>query len=218
MIDAACALASCWRKRDKCPPAMWPVSCASTPITSFGTFASINAPALMKMRRPSITKALNDAVVDDGDLNVLLGEARGAQDRLGVVAQQLLDLGVANDRKAGRQALRARGRRRDGGGWNKRDRERRQQRDRARGWRRPPHLDSAFGLSHVRLESLNPMFSQTSGAPREGQREPRSLVVARLAAPNTVRSGRMRQQRGRRRARHSGAWRARHDARSGANS
>ena len=60
MIDAACALASCWRKRDRCPPAMWPVSCASTPITSFGTFASTSAPALMKMRRPSITKALNE--------------------------------------------------------------------------------------------------------------------------------------------------------------
>ena len=29
-------------------------------MTSFGTFASISAPALMKMRRPSITKALNE--------------------------------------------------------------------------------------------------------------------------------------------------------------
>src|SRR5437764_9228972 len=43
---------------------------------------------------------------------------------------------------------------------------------------------------------LSPMFSQTSGAPREGQREQRSLVVARLdapkvLAPKTVRSGRM---------------------------
>ena len=90
------------------------------------------------------------AIVDDGDLDVLLGEAGGAQNRLRVVAQQLLDLGVANDRKSGRQALRAGRRRRDGGGRNERDRERRQQRKRARGWRGPPHLDSAFGLSHVR--------------------------------------------------------------------
>ena len=60
MIDATCACASCWRKRDRCPPAMWPVSCASTPMISFGTFASISAPALMKMRLASITKALNE--------------------------------------------------------------------------------------------------------------------------------------------------------------
>ena len=40
------------------------------------------------------------AVVDDDDLDVLLREAGGAQDRLGVVAQQLLDLGVADDRRA----------------------------------------------------------------------------------------------------------------------
>ena len=40
------------------------------------------------------------AVVDDDDLDVLLGEPGGAQDRLGVFAQQLLDLGVADDRQA----------------------------------------------------------------------------------------------------------------------
>ena len=41
------------------------------------------------------------AVVDDDDLDVLLREAGGAQDRLRVVAQQLLDLGVADDRQPG---------------------------------------------------------------------------------------------------------------------
>ena len=40
------------------PPAIWPLSCASTPITSFGVLACIRAPELMKMRRPSATKAL----------------------------------------------------------------------------------------------------------------------------------------------------------------
>ena len=43
------------------------------------------------------------------DLDVLLREAGGAQNRLRVVAQQLLDLGIANERNAGRKALRARG-------------------------------------------------------------------------------------------------------------
>ena len=138
------------------------------------------------------------AVVDDGDLDVLLGEAGGAQDRLGVVAQQLLDLGVADDRQSRRQALRARRRRRDGDGRRQRDRERRQQRERARGWRPPPHPDSASGVQSCPFGTASPMFSQPSGAPRQGQREPRSRVVARRVAPMRmpVRSGRMRQQRG----------------------
>ena len=100
MIDAVCALASSLRSLHRWPPAMWPVSCASTPMIWFGVGDSISAPALTKMRRPSTTKALKRAVVDDDDLDVLLGEAGGAQDRLGVVAQQLLDLGVADDRQA----------------------------------------------------------------------------------------------------------------------
>ena len=105
-IDCVCATAQSARaSRDRWPPAMWPVSCASTPMISFGVSASISAPALMKMRRPSVTKALKRAVVDDDDLDVLLGKPGGAQDRLGVFAQELLDLGVANQR----QALRVRG-------------------------------------------------------------------------------------------------------------
>ena len=168
MIDAACACASCWRKRDRCPPAMWPVSCASTPMTSFGTLASISAPALMKMRLAIHHEGVERAVVDDGDLDVLLREAGGAQDGLRVVAQQLLDLGVADDRKSGRQALRARRRRRDGDRRRNRDRERRQQRKRARGWRPPPHPDSASGVQSCPFGTASPMFSQPSGAPRAG--------------------------------------------------
>ena len=42
------------------------------------------------------------ARVDQHDLDVLLAEPGGAQDRRRVVAQQLLDLGVADDRQAGR--------------------------------------------------------------------------------------------------------------------
>ena len=80
---------------------MCPVSCASTPITWFGVSASISVPALMKMRRPSATNALKDALVDDHDLDVLLRQAGSLQDRLGVFAQQLLDLGIADDRRPG---------------------------------------------------------------------------------------------------------------------
>ena len=114
MIDCVCATASCWRSFDRWPPAIWPVSCASTPMISFGVLRSISAPALTKMRRPSMTKALNDSLVDERDLDVLLREAGGLQDRLGVVAHQLLDLGVADERNAARQARRLRGHRRDG--------------------------------------------------------------------------------------------------------
>ena len=60
MIDCVCATASCWRSFDRWPPAIWPVSWASTPMISFGVLESISAPAFTKMRRPSMTKALND--------------------------------------------------------------------------------------------------------------------------------------------------------------
>ena len=58
--DSVEALAICSRMRARWPPAMWPLSCASTPITSFGVLACISAPELMKMRWPSATKALNE--------------------------------------------------------------------------------------------------------------------------------------------------------------
>ena len=40
-------------------------------------------------------EGVKTAVVDDDDLDVLFLQARGAQDRAGIVAQQLLDFGVA---------------------------------------------------------------------------------------------------------------------------
>ena len=51
-------------------------------------------------------------VVDQRDLDVLLREPRDLQDRLRVVPHQLLDLGVADQRNAARQARRLRGNRR----------------------------------------------------------------------------------------------------------
>ncbi len=51
-------------------------------------------------------EGVEGALVDDDDLDVLLRQSGGAQDRLGIVAQQLLDLGVADDRHAARRRLR----------------------------------------------------------------------------------------------------------------
>jgi len=45
-------------------------------------------------------EGVEGAVVDDDDADVLLEEPGCAQDRLRVVAQQLLDLGVAQDRRS----------------------------------------------------------------------------------------------------------------------
>ena len=51
---------------------------------------------------PSVRhEGVERAMVDDDDLDVLLGEAGGAQDRLRIFAQQLFDLGVADDRGPG---------------------------------------------------------------------------------------------------------------------
>ena len=95
------------------------------------------------------------AVVDDDDANVLLREAGGFQDRLGVVAQQLLDLGVANERQPARHVLRARGRNRgDGEG------ARRHHRKRASDWRLRPHPDRSFDFGHIRL-ALHALFGAT---------------------------------------------------------
>ncbi len=49
---------SCIRAR--CPPAIWPVSCASTPISWLGVSVRMIRPVLMKMRWPPATKALSE--------------------------------------------------------------------------------------------------------------------------------------------------------------
>ena len=49
---------------------------------------------------PVHDEGVEGAVVEHDHLDVLLGDAGGAQDRRRVVAQQVLDLGVADDRQA----------------------------------------------------------------------------------------------------------------------
>ena len=83
-------------------------------------------------------------VADDDDLHVLLGEPGGLQDRRGVIAQQLLGLGVANHRDAGgRPGLRPgrQARQHDGGG--------REERNAPRSWPRRARLARSSGGGHV---------------------------------------------------------------------
>ncbi|MGY4436899.1 hypothetical protein ACVWWO_009376 [Bradyrhizobium sp. F1.13.1] len=77
---------------------------------------------MTKMRRPSATNAFERALVDDHHLDVLLLQTGDAQDRAGVFAQQLLGLGVAQDRRPLRLRMRGRERR-------QRDRSRRDEGD-----------------------------------------------------------------------------------------
>src|SRR5262249_24100201 len=138
MIAAVCALASSARILLRWPPAMWPVSCASTPMIWFGVSARSRAPALMKMRLASITNALNErSLMMTTWLFCCARPAApgGAQDRVGVVAQELLDLGVADDRQTLGHVLRAR---RQAAGH---ERARRRHRDRAGGSEHGPPLD-----------------------------------------------------------------------------
>ena len=71
------------------------------------------------------------AVAEHDHPDVLLGEAGGAQDRLRVVAQQLLDLGVADHRHAAQRRFLGARRANRGGDAGGRDRESGQQRERA---------------------------------------------------------------------------------------
>ncbi len=88
-------------------------------------------------------------VVDDDDLDVLIAQPGDFQNRRGVVAQQLFDLGVADHRDAGgRSGLRAHRHARR----NARQRERRGRGDGddARSWLHRPHLARRSSNNHVR--------------------------------------------------------------------
>jgi hypothetical protein len=90
------------------------------------------------------------AVVDDDDLDVLFGKSGRLQDRLHVFAQQLLDLGIADDRRAAGTALLRRRRRMRGDERNRGDAGKQARRQpvaaRPRG--------RSVGPSHLRLELI----------------------------------------------------------------
>ena len=69
-------------------------------MISFGVLASIQRAGIDEDAPAVHHEGVEDAVVDEHDLHVLLREPGDAQDRRGVVAQQLLDLGVADERQA----------------------------------------------------------------------------------------------------------------------
>jgi hypothetical protein len=66
--ERICAFAIWSRSRARCPPAICPVSCAMTPMTSFGVSASISAPTLMKIFLAVRHEGVEGAVVDQNDL------------------------------------------------------------------------------------------------------------------------------------------------------
>ena len=110
ITDSAFALVICWRRRARWPPAIWPVSWASTPMISFGVSASMSAPTLTKIFCPLATKALKERSLTRTILSRLGADAGGAEDRPRIVAQELLGFGIAHHRRL-RAAL---GRRRQG--------------------------------------------------------------------------------------------------------
>ena len=102
---ACLVLGDARRRAAMWPPVMWPVSWAMTPITSLGVCACISVPVWMYTLRPSITKALklsfDDAHLERPEPSPAAGKSAG------VVREQVLDLGIADQR----QVLRGRGRR-----------------------------------------------------------------------------------------------------------
>ncbi len=125
-IEIVWALASSVLSLLRWPPAMWPVSCASTPMIWFGVAEFEQGAGIDEDAVPVHHEGVERAIIDDDDADILLGEPGRAQDRLRVVAQHLLDLRIADDREAAR--LRGDGR----GHAGQRDRAGRHRGDRAK--------------------------------------------------------------------------------------
>src|SRR5450631_3380020 len=117
-------------------------------------------------------ESVEGAVAEHHHLDALLGEAGRAQDRRCVVAQQLLDLGVADDRHAARQILRA-GRRNRRTAAGRRHRNGGGKRERAPCWRHAPCPDRCPVLDHA---DLLPNGREPSDARHGGQRGLRSRL------------------------------------------
>src|SRR6516165_10462684 len=109
---------SCSRAR--CPPAMCPASCASTPMTWLGVSRVQQRAGIDEYAATVRNESIERAVIDNDDLDILPSEPGDPQDRLGIFFEQLLDFRVANDRRTlsrlGRQACtRKRSRGQEGG-------------------------------------------------------------------------------------------------------
>ena len=149
-------------------------------------------------------ESVEGAFIDDDDVDILLRKPRHAQDRLGIIAQQLLDLGVADQRQAGRQLRAHRTAWPRGGG----ECDGCEQRKRTRGWRPPPPPDRSRTFGHVRWIYIRSP-AQPSGAKSHGQRGLRShfgVENALIRLRNTATAGRLGRCRPPR-------WEAENDAR-----
>ena len=104
-----CLERAIWLRRfSRCPPARWPVSCAMTPISSFGVSRGEHRAGVDHHPPAACDEGVEVAVLQDDDLGAARADAGRPEHRLGIVAQQRLDLGIADDGLAG--ALRDRGR------------------------------------------------------------------------------------------------------------
>ena len=159
--------------RDRCPPAMWPVSCASTPMIWFGVSASISAPALTKMRRPSATKALNDRSLMMTTCTFCWASPADPQDRL-----RCIRAAAARSPRRGRPAVRFVLRLRGGSaGAGERGGQSRGRSRRAAGVVRHG-LIGLFGAGHVRMRLRTVSPRNLLVRPQGGQRSHDQGLIA----------------------------------------
>ena len=107
-------------------------------------------------------KGVERTVAENDDPDILLGQSRRTQNRLCIVAQQLFDLGVADNRHAARRAV-LRAHRRDGrSAAGSANRNRGEKRDRPGCWRLTPRPDRCAAQGHP---DFLPDWRETSDAP-----------------------------------------------------
>ena len=111
--------------------------------------------------------------VDDDNVDVLVAKAGDFQNRAHVIAQQLLDFGVADDRNAGvgRRFLRSHRDARERHGNSG------QQRHGARNWPRAPRLARRCGSVHFR-QCVIPRGTQAMDGTRRGQHNAGAFAAA----------------------------------------
>ena len=145
---AVCAVASCSLRRCRWPPARCPVSCAKH-ADNFVRRLGIEQRARVNEDVAAVhDEGVERAVAENDDAHVLLGQSGGAQDRLGIIAQELFDFGIANHRHAARDAVLGARRCKRGSAARGRHGDRSQQCDRPGCWRHAPRPDRCAVQGH----------------------------------------------------------------------
>ena len=101
IIVSILALRTASRERTRCPPVMWPVSCAMTPSSWFAFSARRISPVLKKIACPPADERIELVVLHEIDADIGRFETGDAPDRGGQRADVALDLGVADHARAG---------------------------------------------------------------------------------------------------------------------